>query len=207
MTIKFSYCSQWPAIHIPDPPVYLNYYHAFWQPEKKDCRLNGCQDGCITGTILQEKSAPTSLSGPDIQQCNLRSCKGVRERLPVPWAELPVASRGRAASYMILQKFDHYCCSLGPCVFVLFVCLGAWQFILTPASSAWTRGSEMVSVISLVQCQNPLYVCKATEDNLIAKCFWWQKWPAHCNTLEKQEKGSKITFSFLASWQSQALAS
>lgn len=47
ITIKSSYCSQWPAIHIPDPPVYLNYQHAFWQPGKKDCRLNGCQDGCI----------------------------------------------------------------------------------------------------------------------------------------------------------------
>lgn len=34
------------------------------------------------------------------------------------------------------KKFGHYCCSPGPCVFMLFVSLKAWQFILTPASSA-----------------------------------------------------------------------
>lgn len=43
----------------------------------------------------------------------------------------------------------------------------------------------MDSVISLVQCQDPLCVCRAAEDNLIAKYFWWQNWPAGDNTVEK----------------------
>jgi len=54
----------------------------------------------------------------------------------------------------------------------------------------------MDSVISLARCQNPLYVWRAAEDNLTAKCFWWQNWPAGDNALEKQEKEAKMTFSF-----------
>lgn len=199
-TIKFSYCSQWPTIRIPDPPAYLNYQHAFWQSERKDCRLNGCQDGCIMWSNSPGKVRSNLAEWTRHSTAQFEEQQGGKGET--------ACALGTAIHCFLRQgSFPQDPAEVWPlllqpwsmCVHIDLFALGFWGFIFDSCQlciAKQTRGSEMDSVISLVQCQNPLYVCRATEGNLIAKCFWWQNWPAGDNSLEKQEKESKMTFSF-----------
>lgn len=158
-TIKFSYSSQWPAIHIPDPPVYLNCQLAFWQLEAKDCRLNGCQDRCIMWANTPEKVRSSLAEGTRHATAHFEEQQGGKGE---------TAHALGTASHCFLRQdsfpadpADFWPLLLQPwsvCVHIDLFAWGLGGFMFDSCQrcvAKQTRGCEMDSVISLVLCQNP----------------------------------------------------